>query len=213
MASELYADEPAARLAAAARLRPRELRRALAAASTNWPADSPGAANAWLLLVTTKPPTWRDPYVLWRDQPPTLGAPHEGFFYPDPLGFWAEVRHWTTVLTGLTTSDALSVATLLHGDGLLDWALGLMRPRVVLFLDEAAWQHADLDLETAPEGWHLPDPYRAGQLYEGWWAATADGVRIGKAPQHPAAHRLYRRSDIDDFLSRSAPAPSTTSPG
>lgn len=209
MASELYADEPAARLRAAARLRPREMRRRLATAAADWPADSPGAANAWLLLVTTKPPAWRDPYVMWRDAPPTLGEPHEGFFYPDPLGFWAEVRHWATMLTGLPTPDALSLTTLIHGAPA--HALDLMQPRVVLFLDEPAWQSSGLTTD-AVEPCDLPDPYRAGQLYEGWWARTRDGRVVGKSPQHPAAHKLYRRSDMDGFLMRSAPAPSTSSP-
>ena len=186
-------------------------------AAAQWPADSPGAANAWILLVTTKPPTWRDPYVLWRDAPPTVGEPHEGFFYPDPLGFWAEVRHWATVATGLPTSDALSVAALLHGGGRLDWAVTLMRPRVVLFLDEPAWQSAQLDISGRPISWHIPDPFRTGQVYEGWWARTVDGRLAGKAPQHPAAHNLYRRDDMDDFLqsaiSQPALAPGSRSSG
>jgi hypothetical protein len=207
----LYADEPAARLAASARLKPRDRRKLLARPNGDWPADSPGAVNAWLLLVTTKPPTWRDPYVMWRDAPPTLGEPHEGFFYPDPLGFWAEIRHWAEATTGLVNPDALSVSAVLHGSGSIDWALALMRPRVVLFLDEPAWQASGIALATERDARHIPDPYRAGQLYEGWWAEATDGRVIGKAPQHPAAHKLYRRQDMDGFLSRSAPAAHTRS--
>src|SRR5205814_8705280 len=59
---------------------------------------SPGALNAWLLLVTTKPPSWKDRLLVFPESPLSLGAPHEGFFYPDPLGFWAEVRHWVVEL-------------------------------------------------------------------------------------------------------------------
>ena len=66
--------------------------------------------------------SWRDPLVLWRERPPTLGEPHEGFFYPDPLGFWAEVRRWAGVLFGLVEPDwglaeSLSLTTLLHTGG------------------------------------------------------------------------------------------------
>ena len=64
----------------------------------DWPPYSPGSVNAWLLLVTTKPPSWQDDLVRWEEQPLTLGKAHEGFFYPDPLAFWAEVRKWTVEL-------------------------------------------------------------------------------------------------------------------
>ena len=59
-----------------------------------WPPLSPGACNAWLLLVTTKPPQWGDDLVPFPEAPLTLGEPHEGFLYPDPIGFWDEVRRW-----------------------------------------------------------------------------------------------------------------------
>ncbi len=201
MASELYAADPLVRFAAASRL-PARQQRALLSQAGEWPPDSPGALNAWLLLVTTKPPTWRDSLLLWRELPPTLGAAHEGFFYPDPLGFWAEIRHWATTVVGAPMSEALSVTTLLHGQR-LDWALRLMRPHVVLFLDEPAWQGAEL---TAIRATHrVPDPHRPGQVYEGWWGRTEDDALIvGKAPQHPATHRLYGRHDMDAFL-RSVP--------
>ena len=55
MASELYADDPSGRLMAAARLSGRQ-RKSLINAAADWPNDSPGAVNAWLLLVTTKAP-------------------------------------------------------------------------------------------------------------------------------------------------------------
>jgi hypothetical protein len=41
-------------------------------------------------------------------------------------------------------------------------------------------------------------------VYEGFWGATADGTVVGKAPQHPAMHNLYRAEDMDRFLA-SAP--------
>jgi hypothetical protein len=213
MESELYAAEPAHRLAASARLRDKDRRKIVARSSPDWPGDSPGAVNAWLLLVTTKPPSWRDPYIMWRDVPPTVGEPHEGFFYPDPLGFWAEVRHWSTVTIGLGNPDALCLTTVLHGADRLEWALDLMQPRVVLFLDEPAWQKSPF-ADAPAESWEIPDPYRAQQVYEGWWAETAEGLRVGKAPQHPAAHRLYERQDMDTFLTRqrvTEPAPAVRS--
>lgn len=184
--------------------------RALRRRAGQWPAYSPGTINAWLLFVTTKAPAWRDPLVLWPEDSPTFGEPPHGFFYPDPLGFWAEVRRWATVLVRRrrpewTTTDALAASSLLHvGDdeGRLAWARGLMRPRLILFLDEASWQRSSIDVR--PTLHHVPDPHRPEQVYEGFWATDRDGTVIGKAPQHPATHNLYRAEDMDRFL-RSAP--------
>lgn len=202
----LYSPDPSERRAAAqgmGRLARRSLRRRLG----DWPAFSPGTVNAWLLLVTTKPPTWRDALVLWPEDPPTLGEPPQGFFYPDPLGFWTEVRRWARTVVGVRgpgwhTADALSVTTLLHlsdEPARLTWARDLMRPRVILFLDEACWR-ASAIVVRRPEHHHVPDPHRPGQVYEGFWGLADDGTVVGKAPQHPAAHNLYRAEDMDRFL-------------
>jgi hypothetical protein len=196
MASELYADDPATRLDAATRVHARQ-RKTLLKRAAGWPPLSPGALNAWLLLVTTKAPVWRDPLVTWSEQPPTLGDAHPGFFYPDPLGFWAEVRRWATVVVNLGMAESLSVTSLLHGAS-LDWALGVMHPRVVLFLDEPAWQATGWDVDAQTH--HIADPYRSGKVYEGWWGQREDGLVVGKAPQHPAAHKLYRNADMVEFL-------------
>ncbi|HEX2700846.1 MAG TPA: hypothetical protein VHM89_11660 [Acidimicrobiales bacterium] len=201
----LHSPDPAVRRDAA-RSAGRLARRAIERQARNWPPYSPGTVNAWLLLVTTKPPTWRDPLVLWPEDPPTLGEPHHGFFYPDPLGFWAEVRRWTTVLVRLrrpewTTSDALAVTTLLHvGDDheRLAWARELMRPQVLLFLDEPSWQVSGIAVRKQPH--YVPDPHRAQQVYEGFWAVTDGGPVVGKSPQHPATHKLYRTEDMRRFL-------------
>jgi hypothetical protein len=163
--------------------------------------------NAWLLFVTSKPPTWEDALFRWDEQPLALGTPHQGLFYPDPLGFWAEVRRWSVALLGIVepawrADDALAVTALLQvGDDTrsLQRALDLMRPRLVVFLDETAWQRSGLEVERR-DAHHIPDPHREGQFYEGFWGVTRDGVVVGKAPHHPAAHRLYRRSDIDEYL-------------
>lgn len=171
-----------------------------------WPAYSPGTVNAWLLLATTKPPTWRDPLVLWPDDPPGMGEPPHGFFYPDPLGFWTEVRRWATVLVGrrwqgCSTSDALAVTSLLHvgtDQERLAWARSLMQPQVVLFLDEPSWQASGIALRRRPH--YVPDPHRPQQVYEGFWAVTDGGTVVGKSPQHPATHNLYRSEDMDGFL-------------
>ena len=103
------------------------------------------------------------------------------------------------------TPEALSLTTLLHTadePDRLDWARNLMRPRVVLFLDEPSWQSARMLVREQPH--HIPDPHRDGKVYEGFWGRSGDQLVIGKAPQHPATHRLYRTDDMDAFL-RSVP--------
>jgi hypothetical protein len=205
MADDLYSADPAVRRSAARALGRRGERAALRRVA-DWPADSPGAVNAWVLLVTTKPPNWRAPLLLWKEEPPTFGTPHAGFFYPDPLGFWTEVRRWITVLVrsaepSVGTPDALSVAALVHvGDQpeRATWARRALQPSVVLFLDEASWSSAEVAADVTPLV--IPDPHRAGVVYEGCWGRTADGVVVGKAPQHPAAHLLYRSADMEQFL-------------
>ena len=186
-------------------------RRSLDKRAADWPSHSPGSLNAWAVLVTSKPPTWEDRFVRWDDQPLALGTPHHGFFYPDPLGFWAEVRRWAVTLFAAAepawrAEDALSLTALLHVGvdvARLSRALDLMRPRLVLFLDEPAWQASSLSVDRR-DVHHIVDPHRQGQVYEGFWGVTRDGVVVGKSPQHPAAHKLYARADIDGFL-RSAP--------
>jgi hypothetical protein len=163
------------------------------------------------VLVTTKPPTWRDNLAEWRERPLTLGQPHEGFLYPDPLGFWAEVRRWVTDLLAdddptFSASEALAVSALVHvGDspGALALARSTCRPAVVLFLDEPAWQASGWQA-SGVQPHHVPDPHRDGQVYQGFWGRLADGLVVGKAPQHPSMHRFYRREDMREFL-RSAP--------
>jgi hypothetical protein len=97
------------------------------------------------------------------------------------------------------------VTTLLHiGEDRerLAWGLRTMLPRVVLFLDGPAWEKADIDVRQEPH--YVPDPHRPQQVYEGFWAVTGDGTVVGKSPQHPATHKLYRAEDMDRFL-RAAP--------
>lgn len=162
--------------------------------------------NAWLLFVTTKPPSWRDALVEWRELPLAVGRPHEGFLYPDPIGFWAEVRRWSVeTLRGFErawdVSEALAVTALVHvgnDPGALTVAMHTCRPATVVFLDEAAWQSAGWDVEPHP--FEIPDPHRADQAYEGFWARRADGVTVGKAPQHPTMHRLYDAADMTAYL-------------
>jgi len=208
---DLYADDPAVRLSRARELSGRGRRKALSGAA-GWPSESPGAINAWLLLVTTKPPSWRDPLLEWPEGPPSLGEPHPGFLYPDPIGFWTEVRRWSIELfrrhePRWSTAECLSLTALVHiglDHGRLDLARRLCRPRMTVFLDEPAWQVADLDVAVTPLA--IPDPHRSGQTYEGWWGTLLDGSVAGKAPQHPTMHRLYRAADLTDWLKR-APSP------
>lgn len=204
-ADELYASAAAVRLAAARALSPRAAAK-LTRGATGWPDNSPGAINAWLLFVTTKPPSWRDPLLEWRELPLTVGRPHEGFLYPDPIGFWAEVRRWAVetmrvVEPSWDVSEALSVAALIHIGAdvhALTTAMRTCRPAVVLFLDEPAWRAAEWTVDQRP--FVIPDPHRADQTYQGFWGRRADGLVVGKAPQHPTMHRLYDAAGMTAYL-------------
>jgi len=208
---DLAAGDPAIRLAAQRALRPRALDR-LRRDAAGWPPLSPCSVGAWLLLVTTKPPQWRDPLLAFPDGPLAAGDPHEGWFYPDPIGFWSEVRRWATAVArtrqpAWTASEALAVSGLVHladDPARLTLARRVCHPHVVLLLDEPAAQAAGLE-PAGVELHHVPDPHRAGQVYQGWWGRLADGTVVGKSPQHPSTHRLYRPSDMDRFLSACPP--------
>jgi len=197
----------------AAQAQGRRGRAALAERVHVWPENSPGSQNAWLLLVTTKPPVWRDTFLTWHEQPLTLGDTNENFFYPDPLGFWTEIRRWALELFRLRyptwgLGEALALTTLLHmgpEPERLAMAMRLCAPQVVLFLDEPSWLASGLE-PVKPVTHHIKDPHRAGQVYEGFWGTLDDGVVVGKAPQHPTTHNLYRADDMAAFL-RSAPLP------
>jgi len=197
----------------AARAQGKRGRSALAAKVGDWPPNSPGSLNAWLLLVTTKPPVWRDPVLTWQDRPLTLGYPNESFFYPDPLGFWSEIRRWTQELFRLRyptwgLGESLALTTLLHvgeDPGRFRTAMDLFQPRVVLFLDEPSWVASGLEVQKTVNH-YIKDPHRSGQVYEGFWGETADGIVVGKSPQHPTTHNLYRADDMAGFL-RAAPIP------
>ena len=210
--SLLFSPRADERLAAARKARKRE-RSALAERVGEWPPNSPGSLNAWLLLVTTKAPVWRDQVLDWREQPLALGEVNENFFYPDPLGFWTEIRRWVLELFRLRNptwglGEALTLTTLLHvgdGPGRLDGALERLSPRVVLFLDEPSWLASGLEVKKVVNH-YIKDPHRTGQVYEGFWGELAGGVVIGKSPQHPTTHKLYRADDMAGFL-RSAPIP------
>lgn len=210
----LFAPDPATRLDAARRVKGRARRKLLDV--PGWPRTSPAARNAWLLLVTTKEPTWHDPLISWPEGPLTLGEPHPGFLYPDPVGFWAEVRRWSLALLRReeprwSVAECLALTALVHvGDAAdhLARATATCRPRLTVFLDEPAWEAAGLDLELVRRS--VPDPYREGQVYEGWWALDGDGTVVGKAPQHPTMHRVYRAEDLTDWL-LSTPRPTAGS--
>jgi len=186
--------------------------KALNERANGWPAFSPGSMNAWLLFVTTKAPNWRDAFLTWPEGPLTLGEPHEGFFYPDPLGFWAEVRRWAVELfrrhqPTWAAPEALTLTTLLHiGEEpeRLQRALDLLDPRTVLFLDEPSWERSGLTVSRR-QPHSIVDPHRPGQVYEGFWGQHGDIV-VGKSPQHPSTHNLYRATDMLEFL-RAAPLP------
>lgn len=203
----MYASDAPTRLAAARALNRRARRRLLEPAGRAWADKSAGSANAWLVLVGTRAPDWQDPLFEWKDEAPTLGDPHPGLFYPDRLGFWTEVRRWITVLVQASwptasREEALSVASVLHGQepGAALASIATARPRVILALDDQALGLLPATRTVDRRGVTIRDPHRAQQSYAGWWATTDDGVVVGKAPQHPAAHKFYRRADLDAFL-------------
>lgn len=84
----------------------------------------------------------------------------------------------------------------------LTTALQLLQPRLVLFLDEHSWVLSGLDVPRSTH--HIADPHRKGQVYEGFWGVTGDGLTVGKSPQHPTTHNLYRPEEMAEFL-RAAP--------
>ncbi len=179
----------------------------------DWPPNAPGSLNAWLLLVTTKEPLFRDPLVQWQDRPLALGAAHQGFYYPDPMGFWAEIRTWAVELFRLRQprwggTEALALTALLPAGGRPDRvarAVEALDPQLVLFLDEPSWAASRGRFDIIQQVPHyITDPHRPKQAYEGFWGRTGDGVVVGKSPQHPATHNLYRADDILGYL-RSAP--------
>jgi hypothetical protein len=202
----LASPDPATRLDALRTLKPAAIDR-LRREAPPWPPLSPASVASWALLVTTKPPQWRDPLLAFPEEPLAAGEPHPGWFYPDPIGFWTEVRRWVTTLVrsrvpGWSGSDALAVSGVVHlGDepGRLAAARAWCRPRVVLLLDEPAAHATDLRPERVALH-HVPDPHRDGQVYQGWWGVLADGTVVGKSPQHPSTHRFYRSEDMDRFL-------------
>ena len=210
--SLLYSPRADERLTAA-RAQGKRSRAALTDRAGTWPPNSPGALNAWLLLVTTKPPVWRDPMLTWHDLPLTLGDTNESFFYPDPLGFWSEIRRWAQQLFRLRyptwgLGEALALTSLLHvGEDPTRFAtaFGVFSPRVVLFLDEPSWLGSGLEVHKSVHH-HIQDPHRAGQVYQGFWGQASDGVVVGKSPQHPTTHNLYRAEDMAGYL-QAAPIP------
>jgi hypothetical protein len=217
--SRLYSANPEDRLDAA-HDQGRRAARGLVERVGDWPPNAPGSVNAWLLLVTTKEPVWRDPMVQWQDHPLTLGTAHQGFYYPDPMGFWAELRRWAVELFRLRqprwgATEALALTALLPAGSQpprVARALEVLEPRLVLFLDEPSWvaSRAVLEVDRVPH--YINDPHRPKQTYEGFWGTRPDGVVVGKSPQHPATHNLYRADDILGYL-RSAPIPRPPSDG
>ncbi|MEA2684968.1 MAG: hypothetical protein QOE93_163 [Actinomycetota bacterium] len=217
--TRLFSPDPEDRLDAA-RAQGKRATKALAERLKDWPPNAPGSLNAWLLLVTTKEPVWRDPMVQWQDLPLTLGTPHQGFYYPDPMGFWTEVRKWAVQLLRLReprwgVTEALALTAFLPAGSQperVGRAIQAMEPQLVLFLDEPSWAASRSLLDGEQVSHYITDPHRPKQVYEGFWGKRSDGVVIGKSPQHPATHNLYRADDITGYL-RSAPIPRPVPPG
>ena len=204
MASALYAADPAARLAAACACTRAASARSSMRAAADWPPDSPGALNAWLLLVTTKAPRGATRTSSGATPRPPSARRTRASSTPTRSASGPRSGTGRRRSSAWPITEALSVTTLLHGDG--TWMGARARcARVVLFLDEPAWNAAGISGETALTP-HADPRSRSAPAR----STRAGGARpvtaiVGKAPQHPAAHKLYRRSDIDGFL-RSIPA-------
>ncbi len=213
MDARLFSVDPEERLAGA-RAGSKRVAKSLAERVGDWPPNAPGSLNAWLLLVSSKEPVWRDPLFQWQDQALALGHPHQGFYYPDPMGFWAEIRKWASELFRLrqphwSVADALALTALLPAAGQPERvarAVDALEPRLVLFLDEPSWVASQALFDVPQVRHYITDPHRPKQAYEGFWGERGDGVVVGKSPQHPATHNLYRSDDILGYL-RSAPIP------
>lgn len=116
------------------------------------------------------------------------------------------MRRWSVALLrraepGWDASEALALTALVHlggAGGALSVAMAACRPAVVLFLDEPAWTGSGWEVRQRAH--HVPDPHRPAQVYEGFWGTRADGLVVGKAPQHPTMHRLYSAADMSRFL-------------
>ena len=136
---------------------------------------------------------WRDPLVTWQDRPLSLGTPNQGFYYPDPMGFWAEVRKWAVELFRLRhprwgATEALALTTLLpaasHPDRVAR-AVDAFEPRLVLFLDEPSW--AASRASEAPSRSPTTSPTPTGPSRStrgsgpsgptGWWWASRPSTR------------------------------------
>jgi hypothetical protein len=120
------------------------------------------------------------------------------------------VRRWAVELfrahgPDWDPTDALALTTFLHvadEPERLARAEAQCQPRMLLFLDEPAWELADV--EARGNVHTIPDPHEVGLRYEGWWGVDGDGRVVGKSPQHPSMHRLYGADDMTGFL-RAAP--------
>ena len=162
--------------------------------SDAWPADSPGSCNAWLLFVTTKPPSWRDPLHPWVERPLTLGEPHEGFLYPDPdrvLGRGPPLGRRAVPAPRSrrgAPAESLALTTLVH----VGERPGAPRTRAQRPVRAAhrSCSSTSRPGSPPPSTWPprpfaVPDPHRAGQVYEGWWGTTADGRGRGQVAAAP----------------------------
>ena len=188
-ADGLYANDPARRLEAARALHGRAPKKALAAHGR-----LAGRLARLLQRVAAlrhhEAPSWRDPLHPWVERPLTIGEPHEGFLYPDPIGFWDEVRRWAVELFRLhqpawSTSESLSLTTprarRRRPRAARVRAQRLCQPRMIVFLDEPAWQSAAIDVATTPFRCRTP-------------TAPARSTRAGGARPRRAPSSASRRS-------------------
>ncbi len=103
---------------------------------------------------------------------------------------------------GVGSDSSLGVAALanpgLSGQGIGE-ILKVCQPRVILYLDQES-ERSSPRKATNPTPISIHNPYHLDQSYRGWWSSEPDGVILGKAPQHPAAHRLYSKDSLTTFL-------------
>ena len=211
-ADGLFASDPARRLEAARALRGRARKKVLAR-TPPWPPDSPGSCNAWLLFVTTKPPSWRDPArTRGRSGRSPSASRTRASSTPTRSGSGTRCGAGPSSCSGSQQPDLEHRREPVAHDP----RARRLRPRPargrsepVPAAHDRVPRRAGLAVGGARGGHHAvlrARPPPAGRCTRAGGARPPTGAVVGKSPQHPTMHRLYRAEDLTAWL-RAAPRP------